>query len=138
MTGTARWTREDKRGTPVGRNVEEKEMFRDSSLPRVPPRSDAEIRQAAAWYAWDAIQNHAATYDEVGTVLEMLGLDRDAQDRHDREEPCWPYGGTSRGLNIHRKSYTYPCDPCRVVQDEQRRAPARQLGIQHEGTENFT
>lgn len=132
---TARWTREDKRGTPGGRNVEEKEFFRDSTIPRVPPRPDHEIRQAAAWYAWDALKTHMSPFEEVGELLSMLGLDRPAlEQQREREEPCWPYGGTLRGLNIHRKSYTYPCGPCKIMRDNERQAPARRLGITHEGT----
>lgn len=110
-------------------------MFRDSSIPHIKPRSDHEIRQAAAWFAWDALENHAATYESVGELLSMLGLDRPAlEQQREREEPCWPYAGTQRGLNIHFKSYTKSCGPCRLVQDERRAEPARRLGITHEGT----
>lgn len=132
---TARWTRGDKRGTPAGRNVEEKDQFRESSITRVLPRPDFEIRQAAAWFAWDALA-HAGSgaYAAVEEVLAVLGLDRPALDQQrEREEPCWPYGGSMRGVNIHRKSYTYPCGPCKIIRDNERQAPARRLGITHEG-----
>lgn len=129
---TARWSREDKRGTT--RNVEEKEMFRESSIPHVPPRPLEEIRQAAAWFAWGALE-HDPDPDALEEILAMLGLDRDGVEfAQEREEPCWPYGGTSRGLNIHFKSYTHPCGPCTMVREERRAQPARRLGITHEGT----
>lgn len=110
-------------------------MFRDSTIPRLLPRPDHEIRRAAAWFAWEILENHAASYKAVEEILSMLGLDRPGLEQlREREEPCWPYGGTLRGLNIHRKSYTYPCGPCKMVRDIERAAPAVRLGITHEGT----
>lgn len=110
-------------------------MFRDSTIPRVLPRPDHEIRWAACWWAWDALKRYPGDYGMVEMVLAALGLDRPGLEQlREREEPCWPYGGTSRGLNIHFKSYTNPCEPCRIVRDARRGATARALGITHEGT----
>lgn len=127
-----RWSREDKRG--VKRQVEEKEMFRDSSINRVLPRPAHETRAAAAFFAFLVIGNGYGR-EEVEETLSILGLDREALEMvKERQEPCWPYGGTSRGLNIHLKSYTYPCEPCKLVRDERRASCARRLEISHEGT----
>lgn len=110
-------------------------MFRDSTIPRLLPRSPEEIRMAAAWWAWDALEHFPGNYDMAELALSMLGLDRPAlEQQREREEPCWPYGGSTRGLNIHFKSYTQPCEPCKLVRDDRRAQPARRLGIQHEGT----
>lgn len=132
---TERLTREQKRFTKPT-IVAAMDVHSDQYMAPVPLRNLADLRKAQINLADIALgQPDPETW--LREALDALGLHEELWDR-EREEhlACWPYTGTSRGLNTHFRTSTRVCVSCAVVRQERYAARMAELHLDPEGIIN--
>lgn len=107
------------------------DIFADQSLPPVQPRSAPELLNAQLKLAEIALEQETTAPETwLRDVLDALGLRHEVIElSRARKEPCWPYAGTKRGVNLHLRTYTHFCATCLVTRQEELAAKTARFGL---------
>lgn len=130
-----RLTREQKRSTkPI--LVAAMDVHSDQSMAPVPPRDPQDLYKAQLNLA-DMALAQPDPEAWLRDVLDALALRAEIWDRVRKEQMvCWPYTGTSRGLNTHFRTSTRVCGSCESIRQERYAARMSALSLDPEGIIN--